>query len=106
MVNIKLNDEWRLKSDKLNWFLQRMADGRHGAEPAGTWVTEGYYETIGGLFKAFYRLRLRLSDAESWLELHEHAAETLGIVNKQMDNPVIQQELDTMAELINRGVLR
>ena len=56
-INIKLIDNWRIRSDKNNVILLQEKDGREFAE--------GYYSSLEGALQSFVEKKIKLSNATS-----------------------------------------
>ena len=56
-LNIKLTDNWKLKSDSHQFFLVRLDEN-------GREFVEGYYSSIESCLQALFAKRIRASNAE------------------------------------------
>ncbi len=76
MVNIKLIDKWRIKSDKLNWMLIKEVGGRE--------LYEGYYSHLETCIESFIEKKLKLSEATSISGLLAYHKSLLSALNKSL----------------------
>ncbi len=68
MVNIKLTEDLRIKSDSLQYILQKKHLTKEGFKKQN-WYTIGYFSTIEQLLVHAVQTEMRLSEAKSIAEL-------------------------------------
>lgn len=107
MINIKINDDYKITSDKYNFILQKkrvITDNTKGrkANPENigkvVWVDEGYYSDIKHLLKNYASKEMLNSEAKSIQELFdilkdiEKTIERVGDNNRIDLNNVIKRQ--------------
>ena len=57
---VPVNSEWRIRSDELQWVLERHHPPKVGEPGEGRWRAKGYYSSLDAVVIACARARLRL----------------------------------------------
>lgn len=82
MLNIKLDETYRVKSDEKQYLLVRTAKNLRG-EPTQT--IEGYYSTLEYLLKAFIDKKVRQADIKTIKELLAYQKALIEELNKVLE---------------------
>lgn len=81
MINIKINEDYRVTSDPLNYMLQEryiIQSGKNKGEPA--WKTLGYHTTLEQTLMHYLEYGVKNSNAENIVEL----SDTINNIKKEI----------------------
>jgi len=73
MINIQLTNNLRIRSDELNYILEKKSNSKKE-----TWKTKGYYQNIGFLADDLIQMEITNSEAKSLKDI-QSAVEALKI---------------------------
>ena len=80
---VPVNKEWRIRSDELQWMLERHHPPKVGEPGEGRWRAKGYYSSVNAVVIACARARLRLlPDSADVMITDRIEAECLGALSE------------------------
>ena len=102
MAVIKLNEDWRVRSDEYCWHLQRkrrQKEGKNvcqGLEKAGegyvwSWHGYRYYRTLSDALAGFVRFELMSADVEGIEAIKDEIAKAENVVRRAVQTEVFGQ---------------
>jgi hypothetical protein len=87
MACFKIDDDYRIKSDKRQWMLQkRSKDDKEGNE---VWTSFKYQGTLPAIVRTSYEYFVRQSEAEGILELMNESKRIINHLTK-ISTPVLE----------------
>jgi len=95
---IRLNSDWRLRTDERCWIVERRAGTRKVRRGNGTtknWKAEGYFTQLGNAFRFLMRKRIFLTEGEYGAQALEPLSQAItDITDMIQDNIELLRRID------------
>ena len=90
---INLNDDWRFRSDDLQWIVdhRKLYRKKSTGEEYHVWKIEGYFSTLAGAILDTVQVRIRSLDGEYGSEALEPLLETLMAIREDVSRVLATQ---------------
>lgn len=68
-MNIKINDQWQIRSDPYNYILCEMGVGKRNGATQAVSKREHFFPTLGQAFNYLVEKQVLTSDTEDWVSV-------------------------------------